>query len=453
MRHPFGRALTRAVRPSVTRCAAAILGLSGLVACDLDSLLQVGDPDAATEESVMRESALPVLYAGALRDFQLAYTGFPSGSLAEGVVLLSGLLADEYDWGDSFDTRREIDIRNISTDNATAGDVFARLHRARVAASRAASAFESVSPEDPRRAELQNLAGMTFNFFGEIYCSGVPFSDPTTTPWKLGTPTPTPEIFQLAIARFDLALAVASASETQRNLARLGKARALLNLDQPAQAAALAALVPTSFRYELQHSENTGTQNNGIWAALNNVKRYRIADRQGGNGLPYRSSGDPRITWFQNGAAFDTELAAFSQSKYPARPSSVWPAEGIEARLIEAEAALRAPTDLAKFVQMHNELRARVQGLAPLTLIEVQSLSATARQDLHFRERAFWLWQTGHRLGDMRRLIRQYGRNPEQVFPTGQYFKGGSYGSDVNVPIPVEEQNNPNFTTCLNRAA
>ena len=33
-----------------------------------------------------------------------------------------------------------------------------------------------------------------------------------------------------------------------------------------------------------------------------------------------------------------------------------------------------------------------------------------AREDLMFRERAFWLFGTGHRLGDMRRMIRQYGR-------------------------------------------
>ena len=44
----------------------------------------------------------------------------------------------------------------------------------------------------------------------------------------------------------------------------------------------------------------------------------------------------------------------------------------------------------------------------------------------------------------MRRLVRQYGRDAETVFPTGDYHKGGSYGPDVNFPLPIEEQNNPN---------
>jgi len=71
-----------------------------------------------------------------------------------------------------------------------------------------------------------------------------------------------------------------------------------------------------------------------------------------------------------------------------------------------------------------------------------------------FSERAFWLFGTGHRLGDLRRLVRHYGRAAESVFPTGAYFKGGVYGSDVNLPIPLEESNNPLAQTgCLDRRA
>jgi len=68
-----------------------------------------------------------------------------------------------------------------------------------------------------------------------------------------------------------------------------------------------------------------------------------------------------------------------------------------------------------------------------------------------FQERAYWLFMTGHRLGDMRRLIKHVGRNSETVFPTGTYFKGGAYGVDVNFPVPFQETNNPNFTLCLDR--
>ena len=73
-----------------------------------------------------------------------------------------------------------------------------------------------------------------------------------------------------------------------------------------------------------------------------------------------------------------------------------------------------------------------------------------------FRERAFWLYLTAHRVGDMRRLIREYGLGSEAVFPTGTYRGrgGGVYGPDVNFPIPIEEANaNPNAPACIDRSA
>src|SRR5262249_23167706 len=77
-----------------------------------------------------------------------------------------------------------------------------------------------------------------------------------------------------------------------------------------------------------------------------------------------------------------------------------------------------------------------------------------ARIDLLFRERAFWLFLSGHRLGDLRRLVRQYGRDQSTVFPTGPYKYGGVYGTYVNVAIdPAEILVNPflNGKGCINR--
>jgi hypothetical protein len=72
-------------------------------------------------------------------------------------------------------------------------------------------------------------------------------------------------------------------------------------------------------------------------------------------------------------------------------------------------------------------------------------VGATAQQDQLFKERAYWLFLTSHRLGDLRRLVRQYNRTAGAVFPHGAYFKGGNYGTDINTPIPQQEQNNPEF--------
>src|SRR5438552_351346 len=75
----------------------------------------------------------------------------------------------------------------------------------------------------------------------------------------------------------------------------------------------------------------------------------------------------------------------------------------------------------------------------------------TARVSLLFSERAFWMFSTGHRLGDLRRLVRQYARPIESVYPTGSYVKGGLYGTAVSLPIPLDEQNNPQFKQCTDR--
>src|SRR4029078_1482535 len=115
---------------------------------------------------------------------------------------------------------------------------------------------------------------------------------------------------------------------------------------------------------------------------------------------------------------------------------------------IEAEAQLAAG-NTGSFLATLNAARATVSGLAPLT----DPVTASARQDMLFRERAFWMYTTAHRLGDMRRLIRQYGRSTESVFPTGAYFKGGSYGTDVTLVTSQQKTNNPNWTACTDKNA
>jgi hypothetical protein len=138
------------------------------------------------------------------------------------------------------------------------------------------------------------------------------------------------------------------------------------------------------------------------------------------------------------------------------RSTSVAIANGVDARLIEAEAALRAG-NAAQMLTILNALRASPP---PLGAVRPAALAAltdpgteAARVDLLFREKALWTFGRGQRLGDLRRLIRQYNRTAADVFPTGQHYKGGQYGSAVNLPVPSDEENNPKFTGCIDRSA
>lgn len=42
-------------------------------------------------------------------------------------------------------------------------------------------------------------------------------------------------------------------------------------------------------------------------------------------------------------------------------------------------------------------------------------------------------------------------RAPGVQLSTGTHFKGPQYGPDVNLPVPTDERNNPNFVGCTDR--
>ena len=258
-------------------------------------------------------------------------------------------------------------------------------------------------------------------------------------------------MFQAAVTQFDAALAepgtVAEESQEIAYLASVGKGRALLDRGLFTEAAAAVAAVPTEFQYLTEHADSPLRLQNAIFSYGAGFL-WSLSDEEGGVGLPFRTAEDPRVPFEDTeDVGLDGTTPQFTLLKYPDASASVVAADGIEARLIEAEAALQTP-DLPGMTTILNDLRA-TQGLDPLAVPGSQAEGV----DLLFSERAFWMFATGHRLGDMRRLIRQYGRTAETVFPSGVYLKGGSYGDDVNLPIPQEEGNNPNSDGCLDRNA
>ncbi len=430
------------------RSATTALILAGAAACSPDAVLNVEDPDVATPGSLADKSALPVLRTGSIGDFAVAFDGGD-----DNVVTYTGLLADELLNAETFPTRIEIDQRSVQPVNSSLEGVYRSLHRSRASARRAADAYASLDATNVARLEVLNLEAMSIIFFAEQYCNGVALSTLTSAGVQVfGAQKTGAELNQMAVAIFDSVLTLAGASVVpatvlQADFARVGKGRALLNLNQPAAAATAVAAVGTAFAYQLQHSENSTRQNNGIFnfGAIN--RRFSITASEGVNGLPYRLDADPRVVAPRGTGSASTGFDGLTPLYLPAtkfanRSASSTVAGGREARLIEAEASLiagNAPAALATL----NLLRTGVAGLAPL---------ATVTTDVIFKERAYWMWLEGHRLGDLRRLMRPpYNRTAAATFPTGAYFKGGVYGPDVNYPIPVAEDNNPTNTGCFDR--
>jgi hypothetical protein len=417
-------------------------------------LLDTDQPNIVEPGDVESEAGAEARRVGAIADFAFAQDGDGTG-FEDGHILLSGLMSDEFVLSTTPPTEQEIDQRRVFENNSTLYDMFHNLHRARAAAEGAAVALRELRAEpeaDAGIGEMLSLAGFTYVFFGESFCSGVPFSRLEGDEIVYGEPQTTEQMFQTAVSRFDAALAEpgTAADETQEiaYLASVGKGRALLDQGLFAEAAAAVAGVPTEFQYVTEHADSPLRLQNAIYS-YSAGWLWSVSDQEGGAGLAYRSAEDPRVPYFdEESAGLDNTTPQFTLLKYPDASASVVVADGIEARLIEAEALLQA-SDLPGMTSILNDLRA-AQGLDQLDVPGSQDEGV----DLLFSERAFWMFATGHRLGDMRRLIRQYDRTEDAVFPSGSYIKGGSYGDDVNLPIPQQEGNNPNAPEgCLNRDA
>jgi starch-binding outer membrane protein, SusD/RagB family len=442
--------------------AACMLVAVATTACDTEGLLEVDDPDVTRPEALFDSTNVAAVRAYGVGEFSIAFGG---SSTTPGVVTAGGLLADEFFHSGTFQQNREIDKRRIGNQNATLNTVFSNLQQARRATELATRSFEQLRPNTAELAELQNLAGYTYLLFAETFCSGVPFSEQVDGRFEYGPRQTTAEILTRASQRFDAAATTAgaatgTAASNQQNLSRLGRARIAMNQNNYAAAVALVSGIPTNWSYQLEYSDNTTRQNNGVFGITQTRKEYGLASLEGGNGIEYRlNPEDPRVPWSIDGGAADALIRQYTPRKYDSRNAPIALASGLEARLIEAEAALDRGNSNA-YLPILNALRAPA-GLSDLS----DPGSADERVDQFFRERAFWLFGSGQRLGAMRRLVRQYGRAADDVFPAGDYTRLGTdeilrpdavgYGPDVNLPLPIQEENNPlpESAICIDRSA
>lgn len=453
---------------SAASLAVVVAGTLALAACNVSEVLDVTDPDIINPTDVQSAAGAAAVRLGALGRLNAATSGGSANS--EGLFLLGGLLADEWNNGDSYIARQEVDQRVITVQNNFLTDVDRLLHRARLSAVQATALLKQYNPTGPAAdvGEMYFVQAYVENAIGEHYCNGLILSTVVDGVEQYGSPISTKAAFELALAHADSGLALVTGSSAAdvkvRNALRVTRGRILLNMDNSKDAALAVAGVPTNFVYQMLHSQSTN--DNQIWVYNNVARRYSVSTGEGTNGLNFATAKDPRIPVCQGGDAAckaigvtmtkrdDLTLPYYVQMIWPARDNPVTIVGGVEARMIEAEAAFRAG-NYPLSIQKLNQARAEggVAGL-PATLTDPGTDAARVNQI--FRERAFWLFSTGHRVGDMRRLIKFYGRSADTVFPTGAWHKGGNYGTDVNFPVPQAEQNNPNLPagqSCTDRNA
>jgi len=468
------------VRAAVAMTAVALVPLLGACSNVTDTLLDAVDPDIINPENAQSTEGALALYNGALGRLK-TITG---GSGGEGSSwLFGGLLADEWSTSSTFVQNDETDQRSIQTNNSTVRDMFRQLARARTSATEAMRTMRKWrETETTRIAELYFVRAFAEMQAANDYCNGIPLSGQDSTGVLIfDVPRPGSEVFQAAVADADSGLALITGTAAtdvavQRAL-KITKARALLGLGRFADAAAAVAGIPTSYSYDITYAVATGDIT--LWAQPRSSRRYTVGDSLEGrahnllvkNAIPFHSAQDPRVpstytiaTSKTDPTKKDTTLS--QDGSIPSRTTSLWgrsstvsAVNGLDARLIEAEAKLQA-NDIAGMMSILNTLRDAPPKLSEVQPPKMAPLAVPADKDaatsLLFREKAFWTFGRGQRLGDLRRLVRQYNRPVDQVFPVGEHYRGGNYGPDVNLPVPQQEENNPELggkPACIDRNA
>jgi len=454
-RIPFGGRLSRALLGAALVSTAACGSVT-------DTLLEATDPDLVNPSDITSLEGARGLATGAMNRF----TAITGG--AESTWLFGGLLVDEWMTSSTFVQNDETDQRKILENNSSITGMLYRLYRTRTGTNQAIRGLFEFDPTNTILiAEMYFARGFTDLQLASDFCNGIPLSDGAGAEPILGAPQTVAQVFASAIVAFDSAIALAGTSTAATNVlisraARVGKARAQVGLNQIDAAAATVAGIPTSFTYQATYSLTT--QTNTIWGQGRSALRYTVGDSVQGNqrnirvpnAIPFASLNDPRLpvtkrtTAGQDGQTFMNVTEAFQQLTN----SDV--VNGLDARMIEAEKHLR-DGNVTQWLAVHNALRAAPPAIHSLTVPALAPLvdpgTPEARVNLHFREKALWTFSRGQRLGDMRRLVRQYGRAANTVYPIGTHYKGGEFGSDLQLPIVTDERNNPNFTGCIDRNA
>jgi starch-binding outer membrane protein, SusD/RagB family len=455
------------------RVVLVSLMVAAATACNVDSLLTTKDKDTSPVGAINSATGLPNAYAGAISQFQVGWAGSAAdlGSGNEGQVNMTALLTDEYIDLETFPTRIAVDQRITAPGNGTLRGNYLDLSQARVSAERAAGLYQQFDPTNVLHAEMLNLTGYSYLVFAEDYCSGIPF-DSIAPNGKIfyGQPLTTDSMYARAMKDFQAALVIAAADSAangdakgieQLSVSRIAQARVLLDEGQFANAANLAALVPLSFVYAMEGSSNSPREYNGVWYFTTQLA-FSVADNEGGNGLDFVSGNDPRVPSLDVGTpGFSGVGQDFISEELYTGPTSNTPlATGLEAALIVAESELNAgqtgpwAATLNSLRRSSGTLLASGEAIDSLPADSTTGASSTLQVGVMFRERAFWLYLTGHRLSDMRRLIRQYHRPANQVFPTGlDVVTGSPYGTSIEFPVSSDESNNPRSHGCLNNDA
>jgi starch-binding outer membrane protein, SusD/RagB family len=446
MRYHFGSTLSahEAVWTMLPRGgrASAVTGsvVSAILltaACgDLTSLKQE-NPGQVSAASLYVPGNAQLLVNGAIADFECAFSRYVVGT---------GLLGDELINAIAQTANYDYDRRTLTPAGAYAGGCstgagtpgfYTGLQTARGTADTAYAKLDGwTNAQVPNRVRLMGqlaaYAGYSLTLLGESMCSAAINVGPEITPAAL---------FAEARLRFDKAVTAAGSAgdATTLSFARLGRARALIDLGDAAAAVPDAALIPESFAVTISTDVVNPRRQNAVF--VHTTQGFFGSVDPSFRNLTLGGTADPRVLVTNTGKAGSAaNTPIWTPNKYPAVTTAIPVAKYAEAQLIIAEARVAAG-DLAGAAAAVNAAR-NSGGRTAMPVYDATGQTAPQVRAQIVEERRRELFLEGHRFGDIRRYNLPLQPSPGTPYTAG----GGVYGDQRCFPLPdVERNNNPNI--------
>lgn len=412
--------------------------LAGLTACN--SLLDVDNPASVPDESLSDPALIGPLTAAAMQTLQCGVEQYAAAAgMLSGEYLSSNGFVDNHPW----EWRGIVEIKGAPGScnygrATTAMGFYTPLQQARFQLRDAFDRLNTFTDAQVTNrallmATMQAYQGYSVLLLGEGMCQMTIDNGPAMTreqTWALAE-----EKFSDAITR---AQALTGTEATSiLNMARVGRARARLDLKKLTDAAADANAVPSGYVRNAEFTEGGVSQReNRIYNLTIRNDYLSVADAYRDltvNGVAGNVP-DPRVKVKDLGKkGNDGVTPQWQQQKFIAQtggtpiPIASWN----EAQLIYAEAVGgQAGLDAINKVRTANGVPT-LSGPAP---------TGQAFTDLILEERKRQLFSEGQRYSDMLRY--------NLPFTQGVNRKGQTYSNLTCVPLPdVETRNNPNFKT------
>lgn len=442
-----------------TGARVASLALGGalvLAACGAaDELLTVDNPETIAPEDLNDPQLIDVLANSPPGELQDMYDTY--------IIWRGSMLTDEVVQGINWEGTARLSQRIARYNEGYTDEMFGQIHQLRTISDTATARLRELVDDPAASPEIaQTLAygGYSHILLGEMMCEST---------LDIGAEIYQPvQLFEFAIPRFEEAIQIATAAgrEDIANFARVGMARAYLNIGgHEAEVMQYASQVPEDFvwwsYYSLNAGDNTlydethGSNHNmgvhpdflngefGDTAIIATQTDPRVQHTpapslghnaltplyspfqglrfSGFNGATIASGGDPAEFQLDTDIKIASGLEALHHYYEAAGPNGAGPA-GTTLDFVNARRAF---------------------GNQPPVNLSGEALMAELREQ---RGHDFYLG--GLRLGDLRRWVRQGVGTAEELFPSGPHVneQWGEYGDATCFPMPLEEyEGNPNI--------